>query len=313
MGVVIACAGCSRHGETPPSHRDEATSQRDAGAIVARTEGASEPTPSQVARRQLGDVPAQMDLFDASHEDAASSTKATRLGCLSVPLGATEPRPIMVALHGGSDRPEWACNAWRGITDAYPFLVCPRGVGLNEDALAWSSPVDTKARVARAVDATRSRFREWIREGPVVLVGFSMGATQAALLAQGDPVTYPRIALAESAYAPEPVMAFARPWTTASVGGAEQRAVFLCTTPGCEAPYRKAARNVAMHHVAARLNIAGTTEHGMWEVVVRSMRRDWPWLVEGAAGWDAYVPPQDQGLPGRTEVFEARDSGAQLH
>ena len=70
---------------------------------------------------------------------------------------------------------------------------------------------------------------------------------------------------------------------------------------------RNAARNVARNHVPARMNIAGTNEHGMWNEVVRSMRRDWPWLVEGAAGWEAYVPPlEDTPLPGRTETFELR-------
>jgi hypothetical protein len=127
-----------------------------------------------------------------------------------------------------------------------------------------------------------------------------MGATQAAQLAAAEPSIYPRVVLAESAYAPEPALAFAKPW---AAGGGE-RAIFLCTTPGCEATYRGAARNVARRGVPARLNIAGTTEHGMWEAVVRSMRRDWPWMVEDASGWADFVPPVEEApLPGKTEVF----------
>jgi pimeloyl-ACP methyl ester carboxylesterase len=140
-----------------------------------------------------------------------------------------------------------------------------------------------------------------VADAPIVLVGFSMGATQAALLAQSEPQTYRRVSLAESAYAPEPSIAFAGPWAA----GGGQRAIFLCTTLGCEGPYRNAARNVARHGVPARLDIAGTNEHGMWDAVIRSMRRDWPWLVEGAEGWNAYVPQvEDAALPGRTETFE---------
>jgi poly(3-hydroxybutyrate) depolymerase len=282
-GVVAlaACAACSRHAPAPA---ERAVDAHDASPVDA--------SPAD-ARAPLGGVPWQIDLIDGT----------TKLGCVSVPLGAREPRPIMIALHGGSDRPEWACSAWRGITNAYPFIVCPRGVGANDAALAWSSPADTKQRVARAIAATKTMFEGWIREAPIVLAGFSMGATQAALLAKSEPRTYARIALAESAYAPEPVMTFAPAW---AAGGAE-RAIFLCTTLGCEAPYRSAARNVASHHVPARLNIAGTTEHGMWDVVVRSMRRDWPWLVERAAGWESYPPPAEETpLPGKTETFEAR-------
>jgi poly(3-hydroxybutyrate) depolymerase len=254
----------------------------------------------------LSGVPWQMDLRDPAPDpfDAgADAGGGKNLGVVAVPLGAREPRPIMVALHGGSDHPEWACGAWRGITDAYAFLVCPRGIGMAS-SLAWASPEDTKARIARAIATTKTMFGAWVREtSSIVLVGFSMGGTQTALLARSDPRTYRRIALAESAYAPEPAMAFARPW---SEGGGE-RAVFLCTTSGCEVPYRTAARNVAAQHRPARLNIAGTNAHGMWDAVMRSMRRDWPWLVEGAEGWEAYAGPSaEEALPGRTEAFAAR-------
>jgi pimeloyl-ACP methyl ester carboxylesterase len=265
----------------------------------AASDASTAPAP-RAAPPTLTGFPPQVDLTDPPADEAEAGAKTTKLGVVSVPLGAHEPRPIMIALHGGSDHPEWACNAWRGITNAYPFLVCPHGVGTNEASLAWSSPADTKLRVARAIAATRKAFGSWVLEGPIVIVGFSMGATQAALLAQGEPGRYRRVVLAESAYAPEAAMTFAARWAE----GGGQRAMFLCTTPGCEAPYRAAARNLSRHAVAVRLNIAGTTEHGMWDVVVQSMRRDWPWLVEAADGWEAYVPPREEApLPGKTESF----------
>lgn len=242
-------------------------------------------------RSPLAGYPWQLDLTDGAG--------GARLGVVSVPLGAREPRPLMIALHGGGDRPDWACGEWRGMTNAYPFLVCPRGPGA-ESSLGWSSPGDTKARIARAVAATKAMFGSWIREAPIVLVGFSMGATQVALLARGDPKTYPRVALSESAYAPDPVMAFPGPWAK---GGGE-RALLSCTTVGCEGTYRRAGRLIAAQGVPARLNIAGTNRHGIWDVVVQSVRRDWPWLVEGAAGWESYVAPVEiEALPGKTESF----------
>ena len=251
--------------------------------------------PPPPPRAPLAGFPEQVLLTDP---------KGARLGVVSVPLGTRENRPIMIALHGGSDHPEWACNAWRGITAGYPFLVCPHGVGTNEGSLAWSSPTDTKQRIARALEATKAMFGEWILEtSTIVLVGFSMGATQTAFLARDQPDFYKRIVLAESAYAPEPALAFAPPWAK---GGGE-RAIFLCTTLGCEGTYRRAAQNVARQGAPARLDIAGTTEHGMWDQVVQSMRRDWPWLVEGAEGWASYAPPpEDHALPGKTEAFDPR-------
>lgn len=167
--------------------------------------------------------------------------------------------------------------------------------------LSWSHPADTKPRLARALEATRKIFGDWIHEGPMVLVGFSRGASQAAQLAQEAPSTYPRVALSEAAYDPETVMNFAASW----VKGGGQRVLFSCTTVGCEGAYRNAAKNVQKRGAHARLNIAGTNQHGIWDTVVQSVSRDWPWLVEGLDGWQGYAPAEaKEPLPGRTQTFE---------
>ena len=243
-------------------------------------------------RAPLGGFPLQVELLDGKE----------KLGFVSVPLGTREPRPIMIAIHGGSDKPERACGAWRGVSEAYPFVVCPRGWGGNEAALGWRTTSDTAERIARAVAATKKIFGSWVRETPsVVLAGFSMGGSQVALLAGGAPKTYRRIVVGDSAHDPKPALTFSRAW----VKGGGERAIFLCTTSGCEPSLRAGARNVATLKAPARLNIAPTQVHGLSEPVVQSMRRDWPWLVEGAEGWESYLPPTDATLPGKTEMFEA--------
>lgn len=290
--LALAAGGCARHRAPPrPTAEADASSIRD-------EKSAAEPVDSGLV---LEGHPWQMDLYDVAEDGGVVKPK---LGVVSVPLGARGPRPLLVALHGGSDRPEWSCGEWRGVTNAYPFLVCPRGAGGVEHALGWMNLADTKQRVARAVAAAKKIFGTWIRDDlPVVIVGFSMGGTQAALLAQSEPQRYRRVVLSESAYNPEPAMSFARAW--AANGG--ERALFSCTTGGCEGNYRAAAKNVAAQHVPARLNIAGTQRHGIWDEVVRSLRRDWPWVVEGAPGWETYEPPvEEEPPPGRTEAFDAR-------
>lgn len=294
-GVFAFAFACSRHTPSasttaPRAAGDSAAALVEAGAPAADGGDAAAPQ-----REPLGGHPWQIELF-AEGEGG----KKEKLGFLSVPLGAREPRPIMIALHGGSDKPEWACGAWRGITEAYPFLVCPRGFGGNDNTLGWRTASDTSMRIARAVDATKAIFGDWVKETKVtVIAGFSMGGSQAALLAKAEPKRYTRVVLSESAYAPEPVLSFPKPW---AAGGGE-RALLSCTTSGCEPTYRKAARLIAAQKVPARLNIAPTQAHGMWALVVQSMRRDWPWLVADVEGWEAYVPPTDDTLPGKTELF----------
>ena len=207
----------------------------------------------------------------------------------------------MIAIHGGSDRPERACAAWRHVTEAYAFVVCPRGFGGNDARLGWRTSEDTAQRIARAVAATKALFTTWVKDTrSVVLAGFSMGGSQVALLAQADAPRYRRLAVGDSAHDPRPALTFSGPW----IAGGGERAVFLCTTSGCEPSFRKAARNVAASKGLARLNIAATQVHGLSEPVAQSMRRDWGWLVEGAEGWDGYVAPEDAALPGRTESFD---------
>lgn len=300
LALGVFASGCARHASHERSStselRDAATLTDDVGdgggnAGEAGEVGEAGEAGEAPQRARLTGYPELLELRDG--ED--------KLGFVSVPLGAREPRPIMIAIHGGSERPERACAAWRGITDAYAFVVCPRGFGGRESALGWRTTSDTKGRVARAVGATRKVFGTWALEtSTTVLGGFSMGGSQVALLARDAPQTYRRIVVGDSAHDPRPALTFSRAWA----GGGGERAIFLCTTSGCEPSLRAAARNVASEKARARLNVAATQVHGLSAGAVQSMRRDWPWLVEGAPGWEAYVAPTDASLPGKTETFD---------
>jgi pimeloyl-ACP methyl ester carboxylesterase len=242
-------------------------------------------------RDALAGFPELMDLREGSE----------MLGVVSVPLGAREPRPIMVALHGGSDRPERACPAWRIAAEAYPFVVCPHGWGGDEARLAWHSVADSKERIARAIAFVKKTFGAWVKDtATIVLAGFSMGASQVALIAESEPETYRRIVIGDAAYDPAPVLGFSRAW---SAGGGE-RAMLMCTTSGCEPSMRAAAKKIAAQK-AARFVVAPTQVHALSARAANSLRRDWGWLVEGAEGWDQYVAPPDHvAVGGRTESFE---------
>lgn len=293
LAPILVLAACARH-----STVERAGEPRDASPPRAVTTapvdagGADDAGADAGERAPLDGYPAQLELVDGKDS----------LGVVSVPLGAREPRPLMVALHGGSRRPQHACAAWRTVTDAYPFVVCPRGWGGNERRLGWRGGADTSARIARAVAAAKEKFGSWIEETPTtVLVGFSMGGSQVALVAKREPQRYRRIVVGDSAHDPVPALTFSATWAK---GGGE-RAIFLCTTSGCEPSLRAAARRVAREKAFARLNVAPTQVHGLSAAAVQSMRRDWAWLVEGADGWSGYAAPGDAAdQAGRTETFD---------
>jgi len=262
--LVVVLLGCTQAGpKTQPTEVD----------------AAPEAPPEDARKPEL----APLTQFGWMHElkDEDGKTYAH----VSVPDGTREPRPIMVALHGAADQPDWACGEWRGVTNAYPFIVCPRGVGGK--LLYWSSPKETRAEIEHAVQATKKVFGEYVKDAPIVLVGFSMGSNMAAAIARAEPKTFPLLVLTEGAYDTSPTPAFAAEYAK---GG--ERVLFVCTTRGaCEPSYRAAAARLAKRGVSARVNLTGTNQHGMWTTVIESIRRDWPWFVEGADGWETYAPP----------------------
>jgi hypothetical protein len=228
--------------------------------------------------------------------EAVKDDEGNEIGVVSIPLGAREPRPIMVALHGGSDRPGWACGEWRGASSAHSFIVCPRGVGPPE-RLWWSTTKDTLERIERTTRAVEKTFAPWVdAKSERVLAGFSAGAIQVALIARTSPSPFKTVVISEGGYDQVEDPSFAAAAKRAGV----ERVLFSCTTAGrCGQVFGNALAPLARHGVDARLNLAGNLGHGLSDPAVRSLRRDWPWLVEGR--WQGFTPfAEDKPAVGRT-------------
>lgn len=292
LAVVVVLAtggvGCAKHEPAAATLLDSAP--KDAPSSPATGNDATVAAPGSP-------VPALVDLPWMSEVlDERDGGKGRSLGFVTVPLGARERRPVVIALHGGGDQPDWACGEWRIIAGAYPFVVCPTGPG-SASFRSWSHAEDTRARIDALMGAVKDRFAPWLADGPPILVGFSRGAMQVADIAAAHPRSYPRVAISESAFAPHSVQQFSRPWTK---GGGE-RVLLSCTTVGCEATYKVAACTLEKLGVKSRVNVAGTNRHGIWDAVIASAQRDWPWLVEGHPGWEGFtMPDPDAARPGRT-------------
>jgi len=200
---------------------------------------------------------------------------------VSVPLGATTQRPVIVAAHGAGDRPEWSCGGWRGVTDAYSFIVCPHGspfVG----AYAWSSIEQLETRARLAEEALRARYGGYVDPGPPILAGFSQGARLSAVVASRHPERYAVVALLEGAWDESAAVApaFAK-------GG--RRELLACSTAGCAARFAPGRAALARANVDARLAHLGDFGHHMGPTVTSTMRREWRWLVRDDERWEAWL------------------------
>lgn len=149
---------------------------------------------------------------------------------VALPLGATTPRPIVVVLHGASDRPDWQCGSFRGALGGKVFIVCPQGIAGGEPGrFALSSVEDTSAELRAALGALKARFGRHVAASPVVLVGYAEGATMAVELARQEPSFFARVALVQgdpAAFSPTAATVFAKR------GG--KRALFFCTDATCD-------------------------------------------------------------------------------
>ena len=205
---------------------------------------------------------------------------AHEVGKVTVPIGATSRRPVVVALHGARDRADWACGEWRVILHGFPFVVCPRG---DRSGSFYDAPAKTQADLQLAIAEVRNRFDGWVEpHDPEVLAGFSMGAAQALALVLGTELRASSLALVEGGYD-----------TLATKGVAETlrsrgvtRVLLACTTNGaCPTRYQAAARALSHAGIETRYVQAARKVHGVYPEVVEALAAEMPWLTAGRAGF----------------------------
>lgn len=216
------------------------------GAVLSGCPRASEPEQRPAARLE----PAPADAPPAPLTEHPSSAGAAvsapplpalrgewleRLGSeanavlVAPPLGAVEPRPLVVGVHGAGDRPDWACGGWRLAAQAGAFVVCPQGSPMGGQTFGWSSAGALAQRVEAAVELARQRYGAYVSSGPMIYAGFSQGATLAEPLLRKHAARFPIVILAEGGYQTSRSPSFARAFHEA--GG--RRITLVCGSRPC--------------------------------------------------------------------------------
>lgn len=208
---------------------------------------------------------------------------------VTVPLGATRPRPVVVALHGRADRPEWQCGSWRGIAGTGVFVLCPRGVPApgRTEVYTYGSPKELARELRAALGTLKQRFEGYVSPGPVVLAGFSLGAIYGVDLLIEEPSFFSRAVLIEGG---------ADRWTSTQAtlfarrGG--ERMLFVCGQPQCRAVAERAKGWTHRAGAEARLLYPGPLGHVLDGKMARAIQAEFGWVVEGDVRW---APPQKSG------------------
>ncbi len=203
---------------------------------------------------------------------------------VSVPLGARTPRPLVIALHGHADRGEWQCGTWTGITSAHAFVLCPQGRklpggGANE-RYTYAGATETERELRAALKALKSRFREHLASGPVILAGYSLGASHAARIARQEPSYFSRLVLIEGAYGQ---------WSAGDAAifakGGGQKLMMVCAQTACANGAERAVLFTKRARADAELVFPGQLGHVFDGRVASAIKSRLPWLVAGDERW----------------------------
>ena len=208
---------------------------------------------------------------------------------VDVPLGAREPRPLVVAVHGNFDRPEWICGVWSEVTSAFPFVVCPRGSkrkdAPGQDRWTFAGSGAVSREIDLTLSATRARWAEHVEDGPAVYAGFSLGAILGVSIVGADPARFPRVILVEGGH---------DGWTDARAAGfakgardagVEPRVLFVCAQNGCVSDATPARRTLLRHGVEAEIVSAGNVGHRYDGPVAEVTRSHLAWVTQDLPGW----------------------------
>ncbi|WP_437876987.1 hypothetical protein [Sorangium sp. So ce513] len=307
--VAAAALGCDRPGRaagaapaplgasTAPAPLGASTAPASSVAAQAAEGGARAAAPAQAAdggaraaapaqaaapaapAEQLAPLRADAPLVELAVEGFASAV-------VSVPLGATGRRPVLIASHGNYDRPEWQCEVWRGIAGGDVFILCPRGVARSDSPSAGDVrfTYESNARLEQEIDAglaaLRASFPEHVDPGPALYTGFSLGAIMGSAIAARRAALFPRLVLVEGGHdrwTPATAKAFA--------AGGGQRVLFVCAQAGCGAAAAAAAARLEKAGVQTRVVRSKEAGHRYDGPVAEETQRALGWVTARDPRW----------------------------
>jgi len=203
---------------------------------------------------------------------------------IAPPVGAREPRPLIVAVHGAGDRADWACGGWRLAASEYAFVVCPEGLKFDAQRFAWDSPRTIQRRVDAAIDAARARFGPYIARGPLLYAGFSQGATLARDALLEIPGRFTAVALAEGGYELLHDVGFLQKLAAAGT----TRLMIVCGSDACFRTANSVKSAVARAGIEPVIAGDPRSGHNLNERMQEALRVRFPEVVAASSNWSKF-------------------------
>ena len=277
LTMVLAAAGCCDHRE--PAAPVPGESPASVAKPVSATGSSGSGWGAVPAPRPLVAAAGYADLPIDGHRPAV----------VSLPLGATSRRPVIVVAHGAVDRPEWHCELWREIVGNRAFVLCLRGVRTivyePTRGVRYFFP-DHQAlgrEMSAALEALAARYAEHVDLRAPLFAGYSQGAIMGALLLPQHPARFARAALIEGGYGRFQEWNVALAERFRQRGG--RRVALACGRQACVEQARVTAHWLVLGGLAARVLHARGAGHTYRGAMEREVDAAFHWLIEGDPRW----------------------------
>ncbi|MEO6601720.1 MAG: hypothetical protein ABIQ16_17720 [Polyangiaceae bacterium] len=256
------------------------TSEAAARVSAQPTASAVAPVPSASSTPNPAGLPPLFGVAWIEHLELEGGHEAY----VCPPIGAREPRPLIVAVHGAGDRAEWSCGGWRMVAGEYAFVVCPQGLKMDAMRFGWDSSETIRHRVASALVAVRARFGEYIADGPTLYVGFSQGATLAGPTLLDPAQSFPFVALAEGGYGLVRDRTFLGKLKARGV----ESVLLACGTPACFTSMHAAEPTLSAVGIQALIGGDPQSGHNLNGKMQAGLQKVWPVFVAGLPNWRGF-------------------------
>jgi imidazolonepropionase-like amidohydrolase/predicted esterase len=208
---------------------------------------------------------------------------------VSVPQGATTPRPVIVVTHGAGGRATTHCRLWHAIVQNRGFLLCPRGyrMGLEgppeEAAYFYAGHPSLGEEISRALEALRNRFGNRVDFDAPIFAGYSQGAGMGSMILPDHPARFARAVLVEGGFGQY------QEWNVAASRrfknqGAE-RVLLACGRPVCRDLAETTASYMRRGGLEARVIYAAGAGHNYGGPLFEQVRAAFAWVVADDPRW----------------------------
>jgi hypothetical protein len=207
---------------------------------------------------------------------------------VSIPIGATSPKPVVVATHGMWDLPEGLCDDQRWIFRDRVWVVCPRGRPMPDKTFRYDGADALSREIDADVAALSARYPGYVDASAMLYTGFSLGSILGVTIITRDPSRFPRAVLIEGGedkWTPALAERYAR--------GGGRRVLLACGLRGRLPAAERAADRLRRAGVEAaaflgKLPDTGEFIHWYNGPIADETRARRQWLFDGDPRWGPF-------------------------